>query len=80
MYIPDIPSPQPRILSSHFNRGKANALRHVRKHGSLSLEVCALWVKAQKLQAEGGSRVVLSYWSGYRAGLVSYQEQEATDG
>ena len=71
--LQDVPSPKPRLLKRDFNAGKKSALECASKVG---LVRAAAYFNCKKFDPLA-ARAVLSYWSGYRAGLESYKE--ATD-
>jgi hypothetical protein len=71
--LQDVPSPKPRLLKREFNAGKKSAVEYANKAG---FACAAGYFNCKKLDPLA-ARAVLSYWSGYRAGLESYKE--ATD-
>ena len=77
MQLQDVPSPKPRLLKRPYNNGKEAAENHCRLFGSRYAKGC--FTQSASRLTKVTDRVVLSYWSGYRAGLESYREQEATD-
>jgi len=78
MHLQDVPSPKPRLLKRDFNAGKRSASLTIQSHG---YDWTAAYfndkIAYSRRKAHEFSRQTASYWSGYRAGLVSYKE--ATD-